>query len=242
VKVLSPIEFDAQGFEAETQQIRTKHPLYSLTEEPKAPSFLALISRSAIVPQEQILKYNSILEEFYTEYEKYLRAVHDHQNMARRLFRLEIVLDNGGSSPADDVDIDLHFPDGFQLFDAEDDDVEIPEPPKKPDPPQKPGTWGSTLDKKVWAAMQNPGIYGIQPRLPGPPRNVSSPSIRRTNSYDVELHIRRAKHQNQISVACFLAVFDSYETANSFVIDYSICAANLPKKLTGELSVVVERE
>ena len=36
-------------------------------------------------------------------------------------------------------------------------------------------------------------------------------------------------------------VFESYENANSFTVDYKLHAANLPNLVTGKLHVVVEK-
>ncbi len=244
VKVLSPTAFDANHFEVEMEQIRANHPLYPLSEELKDTvkgGYLSFIKRESftkLLPQEEILRYNASLETFYGEYEKYLRAVHEHQNMERRTIQFEVALENNGSSPAEDVDIHIHFPDGFQLFDTEDN--KIPEPPEQPDSPQKPGMFRLNIDSRTLAAITSSCPPSL--RLPGPPSNVSPPSIRRSNSYDVNCHVGSAKHNYRISVAQFLAVFDSYDSVNSFQIDYSILAANIPKPTTGHLSVVVESE
>jgi hypothetical protein len=75
----------------------------------------------------------------------------------------------------------------------------------------------------------------------GPPPNISSPQIERTNSYDVRSAVKKAKHGYSYRIAKFVIQFDSYELAKSFQIDYSISAANLPKAANGHLSVVIEK-
>jgi hypothetical protein len=243
VKILSPKAYDTDSIAVEMERIRAKYPLHTLVEDPKHPtkgvSFMQTISRSSLWPREDILKYNSSLESFYGEYEKYLQAVHEHQNVERRMIHLEVFLKNVGGSPAEDVDIHFHFPDGFQLLDAKAD--EIPKPPEQPDPPHKLGTFG--FDKKTADAMSKIGSYALpRANLFGPPPNVSSPSIQRTNSYDVQSHVNSAKHGYQMNIANFLAVFDSYASASSFQIEYEILAGNIPKRTTGRLSVVVEKQ
>jgi hypothetical protein len=74
-----------------------------------------------------------------------------------------------------------------------------------------------------------------------PPPNVSSPLIRRTNSYDVRSQIKKAKHGYTLRVARFVAVFGSDDALSSFKIDYSISAANLPKAVNDHLSVIIEK-
>jgi hypothetical protein len=71
--------------------------------------------------------------------------------------------------------------------------------------------------------------------------NVSSPDIRRSNSYDVELHVRKLKQNISESFYPMIITFDSFEHASSFQIDYQIVAENIPKSITGALHVIVER-
>jgi hypothetical protein len=224
------------------EEIRANHPPFPTTEELKntAKGYLSFIKRDiykSVNLGEQIPSYNSRLESFYAEYEQYIRARHDHQNRERRTIKLEIVLENVGGCPAEDVDIHFHFPDGFLLFDAK--RGNIPKPPEQPEPPEKPGTLAFGMDKRQMTAIMSAGSIPVYQRSSGPPPNVSSPSIQRTNSYDVKCHVRSAKHNCQVPVAQFLAVFNSYESANSFQIGYSILAANIPKPVTGKLLVVL---
>ena len=252
VKIQPSMSVDTKQIESEMIQVRTKHPLHAVPDDsPKKAKeirtvgdwekFQKLLRKGGKVemvwPREDILRYNSSMESFYSEYEKYLQTLHDHQNVVRRTIQFGIALENLGGSPAEDVDIHFHFPSGFHLFDAERD--AIPKPPEPPDPPAELGKF--RLDRHTMDAMRNIGSYALGPRMPGPPPNVSSPSIRQTNSYDVQSHVRRAKHGYQIHVAHFVAIFDSYESAGSFKIDYSILAANVPKPTIGHLSIVVEK-
>ncbi|MHC5862476.1 hypothetical protein, partial [Nostoc sp.] len=77
--------------------------------------------------------------------------------------------------------------------------------------------------------------YRVQP-------NVSSLEIRRSNSYNVELHVRKLKQNTSESFDRMIVTFDSFEHASSFRIDYQIIAANVPKPLIGSLHVIVDRE
>ena len=186
--------------------------------------------------KEDVDLYNSNLETFYQSYEAYLHELHDHRNNELLITAFEIGLDNDGNAPAEDIDVHFHFPDGFQLFDGDDRILEAPDPPS---PPSRPGTFG-------FGNLNLPSLHNIgltQPVMPrvGPPPNVSSPSIKRINSYDVRSHVNKAKHGYTLRLAKFAALFDSYESAGPFKIEYSISAANLPKAAYGELSVVVEK-
>ncbi len=244
-RLQQPVARDEENLAHELRRIRSKLPLLP------APNKLGRVRLSEMERIKQQLaggfplpiskddadRYNSSLETFYKSYEAYLRKLHDYQNKKLLIIEFEIALDNGGRVPAEDVDIHLHFPDGFQLFDGEEDALKAPEPPT---PPNQPGTFGFgnfNLSDFSRIGLTHP----VMPRV-GPPPNVSSPSIKRTNSYDVRSHVNKAKHGYTMRLAKFAALFDSYESAGSFKIEYSISAANLPKAANGELSVVTEKD
>ncbi|PYK00858.1 MAG: hypothetical protein DME23_05885 [Verrucomicrobia bacterium] len=242
--IQSPVTYDAESVAEELARIRSKHPLLPPPDK-RGRVRLSELERikqqlsgelSLPITQEDADRYNSSLGKFYQSYEAYLRNLHDHRNKELLKIVFETGLENGGSAPAEDVDIHLHFPDGFQLFDGDD---LVPEAPEPPSPPNRPGTFG--FGDFGLRAFQNIRLaQSVIPRV-GPPTNVSSPFIKRTNSYDVRSHVNKAKHGYTLRVAKFTAIFDSYESAGSFRIDYSISAANLPKAADGHLSVVVEK-
>lgn len=145
----------------------------------------------------------------------------------------------GGSCPADDIDIFMHFPDGFELFD-EDDCEKEPEAPKAPRKPR------SILEEA--AAGLSIRSFGYSDHLhshldylssPVGPSNVSGPKIKRTNSYDVKVSVRRAKHGIEEPLDTIYLTFESSAMARSFAIDYAIHASNLPSHVTGTLNVIV---
>jgi hypothetical protein len=104
--------------------------------------------------------------------------------------RLDILAVNEGTCPAQDLDVFLHFPDGFALV-AE---SGLPKKPRMPDPPNRP----RTLAETVASGFQIPDFLARSPSINFPeiprPTNVSKPLIRRTRSYDVEVSIAILKH------------------------------------------------
>lgn len=72
--------------------------------------------------------------------------------------------------------------------------------------------------------------------------NVSSPNIRKSNSYDVEYKITKLKHNSAESFDPLIITFDSNETINSFRIGYKINAANVPKPVSGSLHVILDKQ
>ena len=252
VKMQPPTTLDTNQLDTSLQQIHAKHPLLELPPEPpkKASSnremFKAVFEMEKQIRQGKFPKRepsrwdfeqcNSKLEDFYKLYEQYFRRLHDFQNVQRRTIQFVVALNNVGTSPGEDIDIHIHFPDGFWVFDA---DKNLPDPPVPPKAPAPVGTY--EYNPLAIGALSHIGVQNrIQPQ-PGPPPNVSSPSIRRTNSYDVRSQVKKAKHGYIMRIAAFGCAFDSYESAKSFQIDYSVTAANSPKASAGKLSVVIEK-
>lgn len=71
-------------------------------------------------------------------------------------------------------------------------------------------------------------------------RNVSSPTIRRTNSYEIHFHVRTLKHKYQEPFETLFVAFDSWDTAKPFTVGYELSAGNVPNVVHGQLHVIVE--
>jgi hypothetical protein len=187
--------------------------------------------------KQQIERYNDRLDDFYDEYKKYLEAREVIKNIKGRLITLDIVIENTGSAPAEDIDIFMHFPDGFRLFS----DENLPEMDiAEPRPPQEPKGGFPNIGASL-AGLSDPTRHIHMPTVT-PSGNVSSPNIEETGSYDVDVSVRKLKHNMQERCGPFYVVFDSFEDASSFSIDYRINTADLPDDTEGELHVSVEKE
>lgn len=185
----------------------------------------------------EIERYNSALDKFYEKYERYLREYSVNVNLQRRTIRLDIYLFNYGTAPAEDIDVFLHFPDSFDLYD-EDDRPQTPEAPEPPRPPRS--TWSEMLE----TTLDTGGLSYLNRQPPPLPiqSNVSAPEIKRSNSYDVSYEVQRLKqHMNEPCDPLYV-VFDLFENTASFRIDYRINAADLPDETTGTLNVVVSHD
>lgn len=257
---------EANQFEAVTRQpftvpeeevqrqvafIKAKHSKRALPQK-KEPeqgysSLLGQIQRPGIaagpadswssISIEEVQRYNRELDEFYDVYEDYIRKYVQGRNLQHRTIRLNISLFNYGTAPAEDIDVFMHFPDGFHLYDKE----SRPRLPEKPDPPLQPQTGAEKM------AHRSSSLYDFSPSLRSPPYmpvrgNVSSPKIERSNSYNVSYEVDRLKqHMNEPFEPLYVA-FDSLNDVASFSIDYRINAAELPDEVTGVLHVVVDRD
>lgn len=250
--VSPPFELTADEIEDKLKTVRDRYP--KMDKQPKPPAeggkennstltgIAAAIAAMQLnhISSKAIAEYNEELENFYREYEQFLQDDVLYSNFMRRTIKLAILLVNDGTAPAEDIDIFMHFPDGFRLFDEDN----FPNRPTEPQPPSKPK---STLE--MFGSMRESLIVpsylsNLTPYHAGsisPPSNVSSMNIRRTNSYDVDFHVRRLKHQMQEPADILYVVFDSFEEVKSFQIDYKILAADVPNEIDGSLHVVIEK-
>lgn len=231
--------------DAKVEEIKEQYPKkeYQPIQKPENAETVGEILKSmeaSMAPlsrpsEQQIERYNDRLDDFYEQHRKYLETQEVIKDVKGRMITLDIVITNTGSAPAEDIDVFMHFPDGFRLFSDEnlpEMDIDEPQPPKEP----KGGfpNIGAGL-----AGMTDPARH-IQTPTVTPPGNVSSPNIEETNSYEVDFSVRKLKHNMRESCGPFYVVFDSAEDASSFSIDYRINTADLPDDTEGKLHVVVQ--
>lgn len=190
---------------------------------------------------EDIERYNTELDKFYQAYFEYLRRDVWYENLRRRTVKLPIYVANDGTAPAEDVDVFMHFPDGFKLTDEQG----LPSVSRPPDPPAKPKTqMQRALESINGSLVSIPPLASYIPDaiLSLSQQNVSSPNIRQTGSYDVDFHVQRIKHKLQEPADPLYVIFESFESARSFQIDYRLLAANVPNEVTGQLHVIIKKD
>lgn len=184
---------------------------------------------------EEFARYNDELDGFYEDYEIYLRECVVNHNLQRRTVRLDLCLFNYGTAPAGDIDVFLHFPDGFDLYDEDD----KPQVPEAPDPPRPPRTQAEMMQDRL--SLHDLSYRNLSPTYLPTKSNVSAPEIKRSNSYEVSYEVQRLKQHMNEPFDPLCVVFDSFESAASFRIDYRINAADLPEETTGSLHTVITR-
>jgi len=196
-------------------------------------------SMGNILLPEDIEKYNTELDKFYQAYSEYLRKGIWYENLRRRTVNLSICVANDGTAPAEDVDVFLHFPDGFEIMDEQ----SFPGTPEPPDPPDVPKT---RMQRMMESVISPPEYFSpIMAHIPDgilASQNISTPNIRKTGSYEVEFNIQRIKHKLQEAADPLYILFESLEIARSFQIDYRLLAANIPKEVTGQLHVIIKKD
>lgn len=216
--------------------LKAKHPKVSKPERPTA-SDIMMKALGGVVDYD---RYNARVDLFYGSYGRYLRDASKAEDAKRRLFSVDIALANDGSRPAEDIDVHLHFPDGLQISD----DVEgLWKEPSEPVAPRGPiSDWEEKMQSLSrplglgLPALNMPDLSHIE----GLGRNVSAATIRRTNSYDIDFKVRALKHCCRVDFDTLYIIFDSWDTAKSFSIDYELHAGNVPNVVTGQLHIAVE--
>jgi hypothetical protein len=222
--------------EGKVSEARAKHPPMVLnTAESVVPSVVFDFSAVENARKE---KFNEGLQRYYQHLRHYYEAVAAVRLWWSSTVELELWLRNTGGKPADDIDVYLHFPDGFEVLEYEN----LPDLPKEPLAPERPKSAIETLagPSRMYMPRFDAMRMGEYPTIKtASVPNVTLGSIKKGNSYDVQMHIRQLKHQNSVKLPKLYLHFDSHQAGRSFRIDYYIVAANVPRRIEGLVDVKV---
>jgi hypothetical protein len=178
---------------------------------------------------ERVANFNEALKQYYSDYEVYLRKNKVFSYKEKLTVILTIKLQNHGNAPGEDIDVYLHFPDGFKL--GEKDDYYAKD--REPSPPELSSYSMAPIDfSKIIPSLYMP----ILPQI-----NPGGFSIKKTNSYEVRDHFRSIKHNHLGSINALYVMFDRFEDAKSFEITYKITAANMIEMEEGKLTVIINK-
>jgi hypothetical protein len=212
------------------EEIKQKFPYMEHADSFKNP----LAGLMAMTPDSnQINSYNKNLDKYFKEYEDAIMQIYEREKRRKLTFEINLKVTNSGTIPAEDVDIHLHFPDGFELFESDelDEEIELPEPPIKP------------RNKFDFSYHGIPSSSIISPQINlGTNLNFNKPTIKKTNSYIVDFDREHLKHGYSEELESLSVVFESYEEIQNFQIDYVLSAGNMPEKLKGKLNVIFIKE
>lgn len=178
--------------------------------------------------------YNSKLETFYSDYEKYINELVEFEDKKRRTFKLALRLSNTGKCPATNVHAFLHFPDGIAIYDEDSYEKTFVEP-TEPEAPVE------GYNARI-AGVANPLSFSMPqlPTIPSPFANVTGWIVKRSNRVDLSSEVKELTHGLEVGLDSFYVMFESRESVRSFQFDYELLAGNIPEKLPGTLHVIVE--
>ena len=204
------------------------------------PPFLGAIGGNPWgVTDEDIESYNRDLDYYFARYANYIRDDWDHQDYLKRIFKLVFFIRNDGSAPANDIEVGLHFPDGFSVLDADD----LPEEPSPPNPPRRPTSpLQNILDARSgigYSSLLRTSMmpHFTMPTFPTLPPNVSGFSIKKVKSYNVSCDIRHLKHACSEEIGVLHLAYASWDDIKSFHVDATIKADELPTPLHSQIHV-----
>ena len=200
---------------------------------------IADMSKKSVITDKQRKHYNDELYAFFEEYRNWLVKARDIE-IQRSLFRpLNLWVFNSGSYPAQDVDVEVRFPNFVHVSLGENTLV----PPTKPEPPERP------KPKNIFDSYTPPDFRTNSSLFY--PRSLPD-LISRTNSqpkasiYEdegcdcVTMHWDNLKHSYRYQISPIPHVqFESYESVRGFQLEYWISAANLPSTCEGTFNVEV---
>ena len=230
------IEYSKKDFiENEMKKARIDNP-YMVYRDPtqgqnKNSSITFLHSTAFSLSETQIIEYNKQLDIYFKEHEKYAEKLFEAFEFTSNTIEIELVLDNKGTSPALDIDIEIHFPDGFELFQEKD----ISKISKKASLPYKPKhryDFNFNLDPI--------GISSIQTNRNVDLSSFNQPKIKKTNSYLVSYPVQSLKHNQSFELEKLYAKFKNIKEAKGFTLDYKLIVSNITKVITGQLHISFE--
>ena len=205
------------------EELQIKYPRLTYNSNPQN-----LITKVFSPTKEQVEQYNKKLIQFFKDYEERIYEIYQYEKSKSLTFQLQLVLSNIGNVPAEDIDIHLYFPSGFDLYDSS----KMKEKPILPLPPEMP-VRRLGIPEYYINSYQTISAFKPETLL-----DFDAPTIKKTNSYDVDYNIKTLKHGYNEKLKALSIVFDELKNISSFKIDYAVTAANIPNQIKGQLNVV----
>lgn len=230
------VQIDQKGID---ELIRTERE--QLTYVPPQIDTLFGISsmRDMLIPSsEEVERYKKEVNDYIGKLREYYLEDWKRKRLGSRIFQLVAHVVNDGTAPAEDLDIFLHFPDGFEMQKTNPYSREL----EKPSLPKKPQSLAEKMkDIPVFGFNSDVDIrHLLRPSITQVIPNVSGPSIKKTNSFDVKFRINKLKHNHGVSLDPLYLFFSENDEMKSFEVDYKITVGNFPEQISGQLKVVFE--
>lgn len=203
-------------------------------------------------------QYDSELDEFYSQYRKYLEDLAIHQNAKALTVDFSLWVENCGTCPASDVRVTLHLPERFLLvIDKEDVDQYINATSKRVDRnmellfvgPRKP-----PAPKRPKSRMQQPGLEtdlrAIHENALWPSPYIQQltdlsavmPKMDFHHSLEIDgnsiqLWAKKISHKDRDCIGTVVGVLNGWDSAVPFEVSYEIQTDEHPDGFAGKLAV-----
>ncbi len=185
----------------------------------------------------RIKRYNAALESYYANAEKYLSEVAEFDNLRRRSAQLDLMLINELPDALKSLYISIHFPSNLRVY-SEDN---LPEKPVGPTPPDEPNL-DAIFDKMRLPSVPVPGEISSQNDIKMRSRNLAPMEVRWNKGWDVIYSMREIQKDERVAFNPLYIVFNSFEHATSFKIQFRVTVASASYEERGSLEVLVRKE
>lgn len=184
----------------------------------------------------------SDLEEYARQFEKYLSRLRLSLKVKRartsgQRIEVQFVLQNLGSIPAADVQVEILFPSGTYLvnslreeliMNAEEDFVGEPRPPWK------------GVSNPLYAGIPASLISPTRSELPRPKPEITGPEFRTSNRHVAHFSNIKVRHHDNWRLPNLVAYLPQ-GVRGGCEVSYSIKADNIPEPVSGKLAIVLNR-
>ena len=234
-KVRTVTEFDYQALGRLRDACRSKHPHFSGMRDAfefggQVISLTALAGVPGFISAAEAAEHNAAIDSYYAQYDAFLKLWPSALNQHFRILKFSLVLENSGTGPADDVDLQ---------FWTDASGVWLRKMPKLPFPPTVP---------KRRSPYDLPDVHmPFLNHLPTnaflrPAANEDGPNISRERAEQrVQYSIKRVIHHLPCELPVVYFQFNSDADVRSFNVNVRLVAANIRKPETGSLQVQVTR-
>lgn len=185
----------------------------------------------------RIKRYNGSLDAFYANSEKYLSEVAEFQNLRRRSAQLNLMLTNDLPDELKSLYIAIHFPSNLRVY-SEDN---LPEVPVGPTPPEEPNL-DALFDRLRLPSVPIPGELSSNSDIKMRSRNLAPLEVRWNKGWDVIYSLREVEKNERIPFNPLYIVFNSFEHATSFRLQFRITVASASYEEKGDLEVLIRKE
>lgn len=180
----------------------------------------------------EIRRYMHDRSKYFEDYAEYLNEL---DSIKKKIYiKISLCIVNTGYTPAKNVSLYLHFPDGFEMH-TEENFPELPAAPEEPVFPRPPQALlaESLLPHSVFSydtlQLPKPAIW-------------DSFSLKKTNSYEIEDQYQYIQHGKDISykIRDLFLVYESIECLKNFHAEYIFRGENLPEAQCGTINFVFD--
>lgn len=179
-------------------------------------------ARNKLFSDDQINLYNQELDEYFVEYEKYLRLKLEKENLDNQVQEIKFFIHNEGTAETGNMNIFLEFPNNVKLYNK---DSCILKENFEPEKPKLGYASGPKFSIGIFGNTPQIKLFDLEQSLPTNKFSICSDSL-------IHNVIRNLNIEESIYI-------DTYQSGN-FAIKWCICSANRVEATSGVLNVIVE--